>query len=158
MRWFIIWGEFIDYRSLEGIMRKLFHLDIILKYPDLSTIWNRIHLSVPEISLPQFDEEVIATYGSGLKTSNTGKYRILKYGDKDARKHLIIVIMAGVKRKKLLCMSVCIERKRYMESPTALQLISSIMEKDIRIKKFYGDVAFDQSPCSTSCTYCTSSQ
>ncbi|MEM3858312.1 MAG: IS5/IS1182 family transposase, partial [Candidatus Micrarchaeaceae archaeon] len=67
MRWFIIWGEFIDYRSLEGIMRKLFHLDIILKYPDLSTIWNRIHLSVPEISLPQFDEEVIATYGSGLK-------------------------------------------------------------------------------------------
>ncbi|MEM3829646.1 MAG: IS5/IS1182 family transposase, partial [Conexivisphaerales archaeon] len=95
MRWFMIWKQFVDYRGLEGIMRKLFHMDLIPKYLDFSTIWNRIHSSMPEISLPQFDDSEVATDGSGLKTSNAGEYRILKYGDKDARqKHLVAVTTA----------------------------------------------------------------
>ncbi|MEM0312547.1 MAG: hypothetical protein QXM60_04475 [Thermoplasmatales archaeon] len=63
---------------------------------------------MPEIILPQFNDSEIATDGSGLKTSNAGKYRILKYGDKDARrkKHLVVVITTDAKRKKLLCVEV----------------------------------------------------
>ncbi|MEM4090815.1 MAG: IS5/IS1182 family transposase, partial [Thermoplasmatales archaeon] len=64
MRWFIIWKQFVDYRGLEGIMRKLFHMDLIPKYPDFSTIWNRIHSSTSGISRPLFDEAEIATDGS----------------------------------------------------------------------------------------------
>ncbi|MEM3193057.1 MAG: hypothetical protein QW292_13435 [Candidatus Parvarchaeota archaeon] len=38
MRWFIIWKQFVYYRALEGIMRKLFHMDLISKYPDFSIL------------------------------------------------------------------------------------------------------------------------
>ncbi|MEM0140872.1 MAG: IS5/IS1182 family transposase, partial [Thermoplasmatales archaeon] len=78
--------------------------------------------------------------------SNAGEYRILKYGDNNARKkHLVVVITADVKHKKLLCVTVRIEGKGYTEASIALQHISSITERGIGIKKFYGDGAFDQS-------------
>ncbi|MEM3907955.1 MAG: IS5/IS1182 family transposase, partial [Nitrososphaerota archaeon] len=83
----------------------------------------------------------------GLKTLNAGKYRIFKYGDNDARKkHLVVVITADVKHKKLLCVTILIEGKGYTEASIALQHISSITERGIGIKRFYGDGAFDQSP------------
>ncbi|MEM0312920.1 MAG: hypothetical protein QXV17_09905 [Candidatus Micrarchaeaceae archaeon] len=37
MRGFIIWKQFVDYRELESIIRKLFHIDLIPEYPDFST-------------------------------------------------------------------------------------------------------------------------
>lgn len=41
----------------------------------------------------------IGTDGTGLNTSNAGSYRIIKYGDPDARKrkHLIVIITAYVR-------------------------------------------------------------
>ncbi|MEM3908051.1 MAG: hypothetical protein QXZ17_14535 [Nitrososphaerota archaeon] len=102
---------------------------------------------MPEISLPRprFDEAETATDGSGLKASNAGEYRILKYGDKDARKKHLVIVTADVRRKKLLCVTVRIEGKGYTEASIALQHILSITERGIGIKKFYGDGAFDQS-------------
>ncbi|MEM3829086.1 MAG: IS5/IS1182 family transposase [Conexivisphaerales archaeon] len=144
-RLLIIRKQFIDYRCLDSIMRKLFQLDLIPKYTDLSTIWNRIHSSMPEISLPQFNETEIATDGSGLKTSNTGEYRILKYGDNNARKKHPVIIAADVKHKKLLCKTVRIEDKEHTEASIAMEQTSHILQRDIKIRKFYGDGAFDQS-------------
>ncbi len=84
MKWIVVWKQFVDYRGLEGIMRKMFCMDLIPEFPDFSTIWDRIHSSTPEISLPQFSEAEIGTDGSGLKTRNAGEYRVIKYGDRDA--------------------------------------------------------------------------
>ena len=91
----------VDYRGLEGIARKLYQYDLI---PDYTTIWHRIHDLIPEISIPEWDDIEVASDGTGLKTSNAGEYRIMKYGDKDAkrRKHLVVVITADVRRKKLI--------------------------------------------------------
>ncbi|EQB65643.1 MAG: hypothetical protein AMDU3_IPLC00002G0280 [Thermoplasmatales archaeon I-plasma] len=49
MKWFIIWKEFLDYRGLQGIARKMSYLSLILKFPDFSTIWNTIHYSMPAL-------------------------------------------------------------------------------------------------------------
>ncbi|MEM4089719.1 MAG: hypothetical protein QXQ46_03050 [Thermoplasmatales archaeon] len=92
VKWFTVWKQMVDYRELEGIGRKLQQLGLISEYPDYTTIYSRISDFVPEISLPQFSEAEIGTDGSGLKTTNAGEYRILKYGEKYIRrkKHLFI--------------------------------------------------------------------
>ena len=147
MKLFIVWKQLVDYRGLEGIARKLSYLGLIPKFPDFSTIWNRIHYSTQEISLPSYREAEVGSDGSGLKTRNAGEYRILKYGDPEAKqkKHLVVVITAGIRHKKLLCVDVRIEGKGYTEASIAEEHLLSIAKKGIRIKSFYGDGAFYQS-------------
>ena len=57
---------------------------------------------VPEIELPTEKDLEVATDGSGLKTNNAGEYRVFKYGNKTKKKHLVVVITADIKQKKLL--------------------------------------------------------
>ena len=113
MRWLVVWKQLVDYRGLEGVTRKLHQIGLIPVYPDYTTIWTRVHELVPEISLPSFSIAEIGTDGTGLKTRNAGEYRLFKYGDRDAiqKKHLVVVITADVKHKKLLCVDVRIEGK-----------------------------------------------
>lgn len=148
VKWLTVWKQLVDYRGLEGISRKLHQLGLIPRYPDYTTIWHRIRSSTPEISLPAPYSAEIATDGSGLKTRNAGEYRITKYGDPDAKqkKHLVVVITADVRRKKLLCVEVHIEGKGHTEASIAAEHISSLSKKGLIIKKFYGDGAFDQYP------------
>ena len=88
-------------------------------------------------SLPSFREADAATDGSGLKTRNAGEYSIFKYGDKDARqKHLVVVITADVRHKKLLCVDVRIEGKGDTEASIAMEHLSSISRRGIEIRKF----------------------
>ena len=147
MKWFLLWKQLLDYRGLEGIMRRMFLMHIIPEYPDFSTIWVRIHSLKPQLSAPSFTDTEAASDGSGLKTRNAGEYRILKYGDPEAKqkKHLVVVITADVRRKKLLSLDVRIEGKGYTEASIAMEHLSSISRRGIRILKFYGDGAFDQS-------------
>ncbi len=145
--WLVTWKQLVVYRGLEGIARKLCQFGLIPKYPDFSTIFTRIHDLVPDISMPSFSEAEVGTDGSGLKTNNAGEYRIFKYGDRDAKrkKHLVVVITADVHRKKLLCVEVHIEGKGHTEASIAMQHLSTLKERGIKVKKFYGDGAFDQS-------------
>ncbi|MEM3488759.1 MAG: transposase, partial [Nitrososphaerota archaeon] len=72
---------------------------------------------------------------------------MFKYGDNNAReKHLVVVITADVKRKKLLCVEVHIEDKEHTEASIAMEQVSHISQRGIKTRKFYGDRAFDQSP------------
>ena len=113
MMWLVVWKQMVDYRGLEGIVRKMAQLGLIPEYPDYTTIWHRIHADMPDLSPPAFSEAEIGTDGTGLKTRNAGEYRIFKYGEKEAKKkkHLVVVITADVKHKKLLCVDVRIEGK-----------------------------------------------
>lgn len=147
IKWLTIWKQFVDYRGLEGIGRKIYQSGLIPNYPDFSTIWNRIHTLTPELSVPDYDDLEIGTDGSGLKTSNAGEYMIMKYGDPKARKgkYLVVVITADVRRKKILGIEVHIQGKGHSEASIAMEHISSITAKGKRIRKFYGDGAFDSS-------------
>ena len=58
-----------------------------------------IHDMQPELDISGMQYVEIGTDGTGLNTSNAGSYRIIKYGDPDARKrkHLIVIITAYVR-------------------------------------------------------------
>ena len=76
-----------------------------------------------------------------MKTSNAGEYRVLKYGDPDARrkKHLVVVITADVKTKKIIGIEVYIEGKDHSEPDAARKHIG----KGYSVRKFFGYGAFD---------------
>ena len=144
IRWLLIWKQFLDYRGLEGVTRRLADIGIIPYYPDYTTIWYRVHDLIPPISIEDMDYEV-ASDGSGLKSSNAGEYRIIKYGDPEAkhRKHLIVVITADVHTKKLLGISARIEGKGRSEGDDASDHMKNAILRGIGISKFFGDGAFD---------------
>ncbi|EQD53949.1 transposase ISC1058, partial [mine drainage metagenome] len=122
VRWLVIWKQFLDYRSLEGLTRRFAALRLIPAAADYTTLWHRLHGMVPEVKLPKYSELELATDGTGLKTSNAGEYRIFRYGDPEAkqRKHVVVVITADVRRKKVIGIEVHIEGKGHSESQTGV--------------------------------------
>ena len=52
------------------------------------------------------------------------------------RRHLVVVITADVKRKKLFSLDVRIEEKGYSEASISMEPLSSISRRGIRIRKF----------------------
>lgn len=74
----------IDYRTLEGIARKLVvFIPQANKSPDYTTFHIRAERLRNEIEVYQkTSQQDIAGDSSGLKTSNRGEYRISKYRGK----------------------------------------------------------------------------
>ena len=118
---------------------------LIPTYPDYTTLWHRIHGLTPALKLPKFSDLELASDGTGMKTTNAGEYRIFRYGDPEAerRKHLVVVITADVRRKKVLGIEVHIEGKGHSESQTAAAHVRAATERGFRVRKFYGDGAYD---------------
>jgi len=98
---------------------------------------------VPEIKLPTYKELEVATDGSGLRTNNAGEYRVFKYGNRTRKKHLVVVITADIKHKKLLKIEAHIEGEGNSEPKIAEKHLKEIKEKGVDVNKFYGDGAFD---------------
>ena len=146
VRWLVIWKQFLDYRSLEGLTRLLAALGVIpaSTSADYTTLWHRIHEMTPEVKLPKYTDLELASDGSGLKTSNAGEYRIFRYGDPEAkqRKHLVVVITADVRRKKLIGLEVHVEGKGHSEAGAAAVHVRAATAKGHRVRKFYGDGAY----------------
>ena len=145
VRWLVIWKQFLDYRSLEGLTRRLATLGLIPDAADYTTLWHRIHRMIPEVKLPRYTELELASDGTGLKTSNAGEYRIFRYGDPEAqrRKHLVVVITADVRRKKVIGIEVHIEGKGHSEAETAAAHVRAATRRGYRVRTFYGDGAYD---------------
>ena len=87
----------------------------------------------------------VGTDGTGLKTNNAGSYRTAKYGDPDARKrkHLVVIITADVKTKKIIGIQSHIEGTGPSEPETASRHVRGAVMKGVKINGFYGDGAFD---------------
>ena len=87
----------------------------------------------------------IGTDGTGLKTNNAGSYRITKYGDPDAkrRKHLVVIITADVKTKRIMGIESHVEGTGPSEPETAQKHVREAVMKGINVREFYGDGAFD---------------
>ena len=143
MRWQTMWHQFVDYRGLEGIARRLSKIGLIPEYDDYTTIWYRIHKMKPEITLPEYDELEVGSDGSGLKSNNAGQYRIFKYGERTRKKYLVVVITADVKHKKLLDVDAHIEGEGDDEPKVAMKHIRKLERKGKKVKGFYGDGKFD---------------
>ncbi len=147
VRWLVIWKQFLDYRSWEGLIRRFAALGVIPSTPsaDYTTLWHRLHGLAPTVKLPKFVNLELAPDGSGRKTTNAGEYRLFRYGDPEARqrKHLVVVITADVRRKKLIGIDVHIEGKGHSESATAARHVRAATEAGHRVRKLYGDGAYD---------------
>jgi len=143
IRWEAVWKQWIDYRGLEGVARSLTKMGFIPEYTDYTTIWHRVHDMVPEIKLPTEKELEVASDGSGLKTNNAGEYRVFRYGEKTKKKHLVVVITADIKHRKLLKVEAHVEGEGKSEPQIAEKHLKELKGEDIGVKKFYGDGAFD---------------
>ena len=142
IKWIAVWHQLVDYRGLEGIGRMLTKYNLIPYFGDYTTLWNRIHKIKPEIIIPENKEVELASDGTGLKTSNAGEFRQFKYGDPNAKrkKYLVVIITADVK-KKLLHLE-HIQGEGQSEPKVAEKQIKEASKK-YKIKKFYGDSAYD---------------
>ncbi len=145
MQFMMIWHQHLDYRGLEGIARSLVNLGIIPYYGDYTTIWYRIHEKKPDLDISGMQYAELGTDGSGMKTNNAGSYRIMKYGDPDARKrkHLVVIITADVKTKKIIGIESHVEGTGLSEPEAASRHIREAVMKGVKVKEFYGDGAFD---------------
>jgi hypothetical protein len=93
----------------------------------------------PEIRLPTYDVEA-GSDGTGFKTGNAGEYRTYVYG-KIMRKYVKVIITADVRTKKLIAVDAKIGE--ISEPKVAVKHIELLKEKGIKLKKFYGDCAYD---------------
>jgi hypothetical protein len=147
VRWFVIWKQFLDYRSLEGLIRRFAALGVISSTlsADYTTLWHRLHDLTPAVKLPKYTDLEVGSDGTGLQTSNAGEYRLFRYGDPETRQRqqLVVVITADVRRKKLIGIEVHLEGKGHSEPGTAANHIRSAAGRGYRVRAFYGDGAYD---------------
>ena len=128
---------------MEGIARKLSGFGLIPEYDDYTTIWYRVHNFKPDIQLPDYGDLEVGCDGTGLKTNNAGQYRIYKYGERTRKKHLIVIITGDVRCKKLISVDAYIEGEGPSEPKVGMKHVDKLVRKGKRIKKYYGDGAFD---------------
>ncbi len=145
MKFMLIWKQYLDYRGLEGMARSMMDLNLIPEYGDYTTIWTRIHDLRPDLGIAGMEYADIGTDGTGMKTNNAGSYRIIKYGDPDAKrkKHLVVIITADVRKKKITGIESHIEGSGPSEPETAGKHMSNALLHGVKIREFYGDGAFD---------------
>ncbi|MCL5791017.1 MAG: IS5 family transposase [Candidatus Thermoplasmatota archaeon] len=145
MMFMMIWKQYLDYRGLEGMARSLVDIGIIPYYGDYTTVWHRIHEMKPCLDISGLESMSIGTDGTGLKANNAGSYRITKYGDPDAkrRKHLVVIITADVKTKRIIGIESYVEGTGPSEPETAQKHVREAVMKGMNVAEFYGDGAFD---------------
>jgi hypothetical protein len=143
MKWQAVWHQLVDYRGLEGIARKIAGYGWIPEYDNYTTIWYRIHGMKPAITLPEYDNLDAGCDGSGLKTNNAGEYRIFKYGERTQKKHIIVIITADIRHKKLLDVDAFIEGKGVSEPKVGMKHQRKLARKGKKVGKYYADGAHD---------------
>ncbi len=74
---------------------------------------------VLDLDIAGLEHADLATDGTGMKTGNAGLYRIMKYGDPDARQKKHFIITVDVRTKKIIGIKVHIEGSGTSEPETA---------------------------------------
>ena len=94
---------------------------------------------------PCLESISIGTDSNGFRTNNAGSYRITKYWDPVAmrRKHLVVIITADVKTKKIIGIQSHNEGTGPSEPETAQKHVREAVMKGMNVTEFYGDGAFD---------------
>jgi hypothetical protein len=135
-----VWHQWVDYRGIEGITRKLEEAAQLPGFNDYSTINRRVNRQDVKFDLPKGDC-CVSTDGSGMKFENAGEYRAMMYGKR--RKYIKVVISADPNTKKLIDCEIGIEGELSSEPDIARDHMEKLMLKGINVKKFFGDGSFD---------------
>lgn len=137
-----VWGQWVDYRGLKGITKKLYEYGLIPKYNDYTTIYRRVTKLDADFELPKEGNISVSTDGTGMKAGNGGEYKERLYG-KERKKYIKVVISADPLKRKLLDCEVSIEGEGNSEPEIALCHLERLIELGFDIDKFWGDGSFD---------------
>lgn len=130
----------IDYRSLEGLARKIIEFAKKDKAPDYTTFNIRFGNLPSELEVyGEQGEQELAIDSSGLKTQMRGEYRISKYRGK-RKKFIKLSIAVNTKTKQVVGFSVTFEEGRDNKE---LPKLKEEAEKYGRIKKAWMDAGYD---------------
>lgn len=135
------WHQWVDYRGIEGITRKMAEHGIVPIHNDFSTINRRVNNLDITFTLPLSGNVSVACDGTGMKFENGGEHRAKLYGKR--RKYVKVIITANPLTKELLECVVSIEGEGPSEPEFALSSMESMLEHGLNINKFWGDGAFD---------------
>jgi hypothetical protein len=145
-----VWYQWIDYRGLEGITRKLSERGLVPAYNDHSTINRRVNKTSIGFELPKEGLVCASTDGTGMKIGNAGSYREHKYRNKDKsrkkdkrKRYVKVIITANPNTKDLLACDVSIEGEGDSEPDAALKHVKQLEENGNKIEQFWGDSALD---------------
>lgn len=132
--------QWIDYRGLEGVARKLAEFGKLPQSNDYTTINRRVNRLDIQFELPKTDC-CVSTDGSGMKFENAGEYRARMYGKR--RKYIKVVISADPITKKMIECEVGVEGEIKSEPEIAMRHMEDLLLHGITVKKFWGDGSFD---------------
>jgi transposase len=101
-------GFTVGYRQVEGIARKLY---ILIpgcdKAPDYSTLQKRFVVLEVKLQVYQAEnEQEVAIDSSGIKTSNRGEYKTLRYDDAKKKEYVKIHVEVNIKTNQVIACEV----------------------------------------------------
>ena len=132
--------QWVDFRGLEGISKKLVEFGQLPQASDYSNVCRRVNKQEVKFELPK-ESCCVSTDGSGMKFENAGEYRARMYGKR--RKYIKVVISADPLKKKLIDCEVGLEGELSTESDIAMEHMKALLLQGIDIPKFWGDGSFD---------------
>ncbi|MBI5072295.1 IS5 family transposase [Candidatus Woesearchaeota archaeon] len=136
-----VWYQWIDYRGIEGITRKLVEIAKLPAFNDYTTINRRVNKLDVEFELPKDKNICVTADKSGMKFENSGEYRARMYGKR--RKYIAVTITANPLTGDLLECDVSLEGTQLSESEIAEWNMKILMHRGYHIQKFWGDGSFD---------------
>lgn len=131
----------IPYRMVEGITRKLVLFGKIPDYNDYSTVNRRVNKLACQLALPNSDNLVLFSDGTGLQVVEGGEYLREKYGKKN-RRWVQVVILGDPKTKEPVSFEVNLIQSSELKS--AKEQLAELLYKGIKIESFGGDGSYDE--------------
>ena len=148
-----IWLNFFSYRGAEGITRQLADLRILPEYNDYSTIHRRVIDLDLEIPKPKHKEISVSTDGSGVKMNMSWEYFEQKYGERDGKKFIKVVVSAEPFDKDILKVEVSLEGEGDSEPSIAEKHLDELYKEGYNILDFFGDGSFDTNNLFDLCDF-----
>ena len=135
-------GFHIGYWQVKGLARRLIvFIPQAKNAPDYTTLQRRFEAMPMELAVYQTQsEQDIAQDSSGIKTSNRGEYKTLKYEREKKKEYIKIHIAVNIKTQEVVGLAVT--PSTVVDSRVSDELIRQAQQKG-RVRKDFGDGAYD---------------
>ena len=137
-----LWHQWMDYREIEGLTRKLAELGLVPEFNDYSTVNRRVNKLDIELKLPEKGFVSVTSDGTGIKMTNRGEYKTSMYGGRH-KKYVHVTITVNTETKKILASTACVVGEGDSEPETAQKHMRKLIGSGTKVKKFLGNGSFD---------------
>ena len=130
----------LPYRMIEGMTRDLAHMGHLPEYNDYSTVNRRVNELDFGLALPQDENIVVFSDGTGLQAVNGGEYLREKYGKKN-RRWIQIILLGDAKHHEPISYEIRLIPSS--ESESTERQLTTLLKKGADITAAGGDGALD---------------